>query len=69
MHLLSQQTLRATTTSCFCRLGLMAVAGLNQGISGGLNLPLLLGSFGASATLLFGALTQFLAHSLLYLLG
>ncbi|KAK9834125.1 hypothetical protein WJX81_000093 [Elliptochloris bilobata] len=35
-------------------LGLLSVAGVNQAMSNGLNLPLLLGSFGASATLLFG---------------
>ncbi len=35
--------------------GLLAVASLNIGFLGKINLPLLLGCFGASATLLFGA--------------
>ena len=35
--------------------GLLAVASLNIGLLGRVNLPLLLGCFGASATLLFGA--------------
>ena len=36
-------------------LGLMAVAALNYAVVGNVNVPLLLGCFGASCTLLFGA--------------
>lgn len=35
--------------------GLLAIAALNARLTGKVNLPLLLGCFGASATLLFGA--------------
>ena len=35
--------------------GLLAIAALNAQLTGKINLPLLLGCFGASATLLFGA--------------
>ena len=35
--------------------GLLAIAALNARLTGKINLPLLLGCFGASATLLFGA--------------
>ena len=34
--------------------GLLAIAALNAQLTGKINLPLLLGCFGASATLLFG---------------